>query len=104
MTLSSTNLNEDIEFELWDSSCDCLLWLVKTFGVYPITSFVNGSATFHPLSYTTLEHIKEGSRCGNWSHFIETVFSSDYIKNSEENRNVSIKMNISVTTDGERGK
>ncbi|CAG2193691.1 unnamed protein product [Mytilus edulis] len=80
LTLSAANLDEEIEFEFWDSSCDCLIC---------------------PLSDTSLEQLIEGSQCGNWSHFIETVFS----RHSEEIRDVLIDMNISVNIvdiDGER--
>ncbi|CAC5399206.1 unnamed protein product [Mytilus coruscus] len=107
LTLSSANLNEEIDFEFWDSSCDCLVWLVKTFAVCPITSFVSGSATFHPLSDTTLKSLKEGSQSGCWSHLLESLFNIDYLRNSVENGNDLIEMNISVNgvcIDGERDK
>ncbi|CAC5424427.1 unnamed protein product [Mytilus coruscus] len=107
LTLSSANLNEEIEFEFWDSSCDCLVWLVKTFAVYPITSFVSGSATFRPLSDTTLKSLKEGSQSGCWSYLLETLFNIDYFRNSVENGIDIFEMNISVKgvcIDGERDK
>lgn len=106
MTLSSTNLNDKIEFELRDSSCDCLVWLVKTFAIYPITSFVSGSATFRSLSDTTLKSLKEGSQSGCWSYFLETLFNIDYLRNSADNGNDLIEMNIflnSVHIDCDRG-
>ncbi|VDI73325.1 Hypothetical predicted protein [Mytilus galloprovincialis] len=104
LTLSSVNVDEEIHFEFWNSTCDCLIWLVKTFAVFPITSFVAGSATFDPLSDTTLKRLIDGSECGIWSHFIETVFDNEYLRNTLKDGNDLIEINVSINSVSSDGK